>query len=128
MVKTKKADNVDLIIKEGHHLTTLVDTHTGEFKMSWDWDALLREVQIATGSLRVQYVEVDVPEGKEEEFIGNVKEAVAKKKLVAATEEKIKKTRAKKDVVTELAKFGIEAHLVEETKTPVKKTRAKKSK
>lgn len=79
MAKTKKATSGE----GGNHLT-IHRYDDGTVDMKWNWDALLREVQIATGDRTVQYVDV-----------GDLSpdEAVA---LLKDVESKIKKTRKKK--------------------------------
>ena len=54
--------------KLGTHLTKVTNNVTGATILMWDWDALLKEVQEATGN------------------------------IVAVTEAKLKKTRKKKEV------------------------------
>lgn len=61
----------DLVINRGKHLTTCLNNRTGEFKMTWDWDALLAEVAALS---------------------------VPKIDLVKETEAKVTKTRTKKVV------------------------------
>ena len=79
MVKTKKATSGE----GGNHLT-IHRYDDGSVDMKWNWDALLKEVQIATGARTVQYVDV-----------GDLApvEAVA---FIKEVEAKVKKTRAKK--------------------------------
>ena len=72
MARTKKASSGE----GGNHLT-IHRYDDGTVDMKWNWDALLKEVQIATGG-------------------------VILKDIVKVTEEKVKKTRAprkKKDTV-----------------------------
>lgn len=89
----------DLVINRGTHLTTCLNTCTGEFKLAWDWDKLLEEVQAATS-------------GK----------VVAKKNLVKETESKVTKTRTKKTVSTQVT------DAVTAKKPVTKKAPAKKAK
>ena len=65
MARTKKLVGVE----SGNHLT-VSHNDDGTVNMKWNWDALLKEVQIATASVKQDIVEV--------------------------TEAKVKKTRAKK--------------------------------
>ena len=67
----------------GNHLT-IHRYDDGTVDMKWNWDALLKEVQIATGDRKVQYVDIGdlAPE-----------EAAT---LMKTVEAKVKKTRAKK--------------------------------
>lgn len=68
----------------GSHLT-VTTWPDGRVNLEWDWDALTREIQIATGIRKVQYVDVgDLPSD------GGA--------LVKTTEAKVRKTRAKKIV------------------------------
>ena len=79
MARTKKATSGE----GGNHLT--IHRHDdGTVDMKWNWDALVKEVQIATGDRKVHFVDA-----------GDLSppEAI---KLVKKTETKIKKTRAKK--------------------------------
>lgn len=79
MVRTKKATSGE----GGRHLT-IHRYDDGTVDMKWNWDALLKEVQIATGDRKVQYLDVGdiAPE-----------QAVT---LIKDIEAKIKKPRAKK--------------------------------
>lgn len=78
MVRTKKATSGE----GGKHLT-IHRYDDGTVDMKWNWDALLKEVQIATGDRKVQYLDV-----------GDMspQDAVA---LIKDVESKIKKTRSK---------------------------------
>lgn len=77
--KAKKATSGE----GGNHLT-IHRYDDGTVDMKWNWDALLREVQIATSDRKVQYVDIGdlAPE-----------EAAT---LMKTVEAKVKKTRAKK--------------------------------
>lgn len=70
-------------IIKGKHLT-VTKYKNGNVSLEWDWVALLKEVQIATGDRTVQYVDV-----------GDLspQEAVA---LLKDVETKVTKSRAKK--------------------------------
>lgn len=79
MVRTKKATGGE----GGNHLT-IHRYDDGTVDMKWNWDALLREVQIATSDRQVHYIEVgDLTPTETVEFIKTI-------------ETKVKKTRAKK--------------------------------
>ena len=77
--KAKKATSGE----GGNHLT-IHRYDDGTVDMKWDWDALLKEIQIATGDRKVQYVDVgDLTPAEAVDFVKTV-------------EAKVKKTRAKK--------------------------------
>jgi hypothetical protein len=84
-----------VIDRLGTHLFQVTNNHTGQVNLKWDWNALLKEVQIATGDRRVQTVEIDVGNASPEEAVAIVKTAMVKKGLIAETEAKVKKTRVK---------------------------------
>ena len=81
MARTKTAKAIS---GEGGNHLTIHRYDDGTVDMKWNWDALLKEVQIATGDRIVQYVDV-----------GDLtpQEAVA---FIKDVEAKVKKTRAKK--------------------------------
>ena len=79
MARTKKATGGE----GGNHLT-IHRYDDGTVDMKWDWDALLREVQIATGDRQVHYINA-----------GDLSPEDAAN-LLKTVEAKVKKTRAKK--------------------------------
>ena len=74
-------------VTTGNHLTVTADAN-GHVSLVWDWDALLREVQIATSDRKVQYVDIGdlAPE-----------EAATLMKTVEAKVKKTRATRKKKE-------------------------------
>lgn len=46
------------IIKLGTHLLKVVNNHTGEESLKWNWDVLLEEVKQATGIVSVTEAKV----------------------------------------------------------------------
>ena len=89
-----------VIDKLGTHLLQVTNNHTGQVSLKWNWDALLREVQVATGDRQVHYVDVgDLTPREANAVVKKVTKAVkAKKDLVKETETKVSETRAKKVV------------------------------
>jgi hypothetical protein len=77
--KAKKATSGE----GGNHLT-IHRYDDGTVDMKWNWDALVKEVQIATGDRMVQYIDA-----------GDLTPAEAVT-LIKDVEAKVKKTRAKK--------------------------------
>lgn len=61
-----KKPHPDLKITRGNHLSTCVNSHTGEVKLIWDWDALLKEVQEATSLVAVTEAKVKRTRKKKE--------------------------------------------------------------
>lgn len=61
-----KKQKPDLVITKGKHLHKCVNTHSGEVKLIWDWDALLKEVQEATSLVAVTEVKVKRTRKKKE--------------------------------------------------------------
>lgn len=110
MPRKQKSEITELVTVKGNHLT-VTKYPNGTADLVWDWDALLAEVQTATGSLDA---------------------------LVATTEAKVKKSRTRKvlETVTELASAAnkkirdvikeVVHHEKVEEPQPAKKPRKKK--
>lgn len=80
-----KMDNKKIIGAEnGSHLN-ITRYDDGSVDMKWNWDALLKEVQIATGDRKVHYLDIgDMPPQEAVALVKKVETKVAKKRVKKA--------------------------------------------
>lgn len=101
-------------VKQGKHLTVTIRSD-GSVDLKWNWDALLREVQIATSDRKVQYVDIGDLAPEEAATLMKTVEAKVKKTRSKATEKKptVKKTTIAKKSAKQFYNAGL-AQLVEQ--------------